>query len=186
MAYYDLNQQRKQEIENNLLALMQETPYDQIPVKALTDNLQIARKTFYHYFHNKQACLESLMDRLILESNLNLIALPPNATPQDMYTERLLFWIRKKDFLNTIHRNNLSALFVERAMLYIRQEDNSIQSRLSTKSLISDEDVLYFYISGQVHLMMKWCREGFTRPLEEMVQISLRLALEPLLRPEEE
>lgn len=184
MAYYDLNLQRKQEIENHLLALMQETPYDQIPVKALTDHLQIARKTFYHYFHNKQACLESLMDRLILESNLSLIALPQNATQQDLYRERLLFWIRKKDFLDTVRRNSLSALFVQRAMLYIRQEDNSIQSRLSTQSLSGDEDVLYFYVSGQMHLMLKWCREDFSRPLEEMVQISLRLAREPLLHQE--
>ena len=186
MAYYDLSLQRKQEIENNLLALMQDTPYDQIPVKALTDHLQIARKTFYHYFHNKQACLESLMDRLILESSLSLVTLPENSGSLDVYRALLGFWIRNRAFLEAIHRNNLTTLFTERAMQYILQEDHTILARLSGGAPSWDEDVLYYYISGQVCLILKWCREGFTRPLEEMARISLRLALEPMLSQEGE
>lgn len=186
MAYYDFGLQRKQEIENNLLLFMEAIPYDRISVKDLTDNLQIARKTFYHYFHNKQACLESLIDRIILESNLALISLPENAAPQQIYRKRLQFWVQNKAFLDAIFRNNLSFLFIERAMLYVRQEDNSIQARLSTNALTCDEDILYGYLSAQVCLILKWCREGFSRPLEEMVQISLRLAQDPLLPREME
>jgi AcrR family transcriptional regulator len=181
MAHYDLALQRKQEIENNLLALMQETPYDRITVKDMTDSLQIARKTFYHYFHNKQACLESLMDRLILESNLTLTALPKEADSWDIYAEYLQFWIRNKAFLEAVSRNHLSFLFMERAILYLRRENRSVLDRLSTDTLYCDEDILYGYISGQVCLILKWCREGFSRPLEDMVRISLRLAQEPLL-----
>ena len=181
MASYDLSLRRKQDIENNLLALMQEIPYDRIPVKDLTDNMQIARKTFYHYFHNKQACLESLIDRTLLESSLCLMTLPKDAGPQEIYRERLLFWIRNKSFLDVIRQNNLSFIFIDRAMHYVRQEDASIQSRLSTRALACDEDVLYGYISGQVCLILKWSSEGFVRSVEEMVQVSLRLAQEPLL-----
>jgi len=185
MTCYDLNLHRKQQIENNLLELMQEVPYDKIPVKALTDDLQIARKTFYHYFHNKQACLESLMDRLILESNLSPVLLPENAGMEDMYRERLLFWIRNRRFLEAVLRNGLVHLLIERAVRYILREDRSIASRLSTGTLPCNEDVLYSYVSAQVCLMLKWCREGFTRPPEEMVHICLRLALEPMLSREE-
>ena len=186
MAHYDLSLHRKQDIENNLLALMQETPYDRIPVKDLTDNMQIARKTFYHYFHNKQACLESLMDRLILESNLALIALPKNASPQDVYGERLRFWIRNKNFLEAVLRNNLTFLFIERAMGYVLQEDQTIQNQRNAQALIWDEDLLYGYVSGQICLILKWCRDGFSRPLEEMVQVSLKLAQEPVLPQKKE
>ena len=186
MAKYDLSLQRKQDIENNLLALMQEVPYDRIPVKDLTDSMQIARKTFYHYFHNKQACLESLMDRMILESSLGFVLVPRNAGLEEIYRERLLFWMRNRSFLEAILRNGLSFLFIDRAIAYVLREDRAMLNRLTTKNLSFDEDVLYGYISGQVCLILKWCREGFTRPLEEMVQISLRLALEPLLNRETE
>lgn len=186
MAYHDLGLQRKQEIENNLLALMLETPYERIAVKDLTDNLHIARKTFYHYFHNKQACLESLMDRLILESNLEGVELPKTAEPKEIYRCRLQFWIRNSTFLEAVFRNNLSFIFIERALLYVYREDSFIMRRLSTKSLSCNDDILYGYVSGQVCLILKWCREGFTRSLDEMVQISQRLALEPLLTQDAE
>lgn len=186
MAYYDLGLQRKLEIENNLLAIMEETPYDRISVKDLTDNLQIARKTFYHYFHNKQACLESLMDRLITESNLALVSLPKHTGPRETYTEQLLFWIRNRAFLEAVLRNNLSFILMNRAMLYVCREKNSFLNRLSTNDLPCDEDILYGYIASQVCLILKWCCEGFSRPLEEMVTVSLQLAQEPLLHPEKE
>ncbi len=186
MAYYDLGLQRKQEIENNLLAIMEETPYDRISVKDLTDNLQIARKTFYHYFHNKQECLESLMDRLITESNLALVSLHKHTGSRKIYTEQLLFWIRNRAFLEAVLRNNLSFILMNRAMLYVCREKNSFLNRLSTNDLSCDEDILYAYIASQVCLILKWCREGFSRPLEEMVTVSMRLAQEPLLYPEKE
>lgn len=181
MAYYDIALQRKQEIENNLLNLMGQIPYNRITVKDLTDNLQIARKTFYHYFHNKQACLESLMDRMILESSLSLISLPQQASLQEIQQERLLFWRRNKAFLEAVYRNHLSFVFIERAMLYVLREDPTIQNQRSAHALIWDEDLLYGYISGQICLILKWCQDGFNRPLEEMIQISLQLALEPVV-----
>lgn len=181
MAGYDLALQRKQEIENNLLTLMGEIPYDRIAVKDLTDNLQIARKTFYHYFHNKHSCLESLMDRMLLESGLCVMSLPQTANQQEIYRERLLFWLRNKSFLDAVQRNNLSFVFIERAMVYVLQEKQAVRNQRFTQAMFWDEDLLYGYISGQICLILKWCRDGFTRPLEEMVQISLKLAQEPVL-----
>lgn len=181
MAYFDYQLQRKQEIEETLLELMQDMPYDQISVKSLTEKIQIARKTYYHYFPNKQACLESLMDRLILDYNLSQLRVPENADLQEVYSWRLTFWIGHRDFLEAILRNNLAPLLVERILRYIYREDRNLQCLLNTRELACDEDVLYFYISGQIYLMLKWCSEGFSLSLEEMVQKCLRLTHEPML-----
>lgn len=176
MPYMDLGLQRKQEIEDQLLLLMLDTPYDRIPVKDLTEKLQIARKTFYHYFHNKQACLESLMDRMILESNLSLLSLPEHASPEEQYAALLQFWICNRGFLEALGRNGLDTLFVRRILLYIRRDDSSIPFRLGSSFQTCDEDMLYYCVSGHVCLMLKWCREGFSRPPEEMTQIIIRLS----------
>lgn len=184
MNHFDLPHYRRQEIEDVLLQLLPDIPYQQITVKDLTDRLQIARKTFYHYFHSKQACLEALMDRFILECNLGLLKLPKNASRQELYAERLRFWIRHKTFLDAVIRDNLGSVLVERILLYIRREDSVLPLRLSTREIPCDEDVLFFFISGQIHLILKWCSEGFTRPLEEMAQKTMRLVYQPLL-PEE-
>lgn len=186
MAHYDLTLLRKTEIEETLLAMMQEIPYGQITVKNLTDKLTIARKTFYHYYSSKQLCLESLIDRIILDSNLYLIALPQNARLEDLYRAQLQFWMDHRTFLTVIIRDNLSSLLIERITLSILREDSVFLTRLSTRTLACDEDVLFYYISGQISLLLKWCAEGFPRPLEEMVQKILRLSYEPLLSREPE
>lgn len=180
MACYDLGLQRKQEIEDNLLTLMQDTPYERIPVKDLTDNLQIARKTFYHYFHNKQACLESLMDRMIQECSLIMLALPAEASLPDTIREILLFWIRSKTFLEAVMRNDLGTLFARRILLHLDKEDSDLPAVIRSNHLSCDRDVLYYHVSGYVCLILKWCREGFSRPLEEMVQVNLQLIQETL------
>lgn len=41
---------------------LKEIPYEKILVKDMTERMHFVRKTFYHYFKNKKACLESLTD----------------------------------------------------------------------------------------------------------------------------
>ena len=66
-------------------------------------------------------------------------------------------------------------------MLYVLREKQAVRNQRFTQAMFWDEDLLYGYISGQICLILKWCREGFTRPLEEMVQVSLHLTQEPAL-----
>ena len=70
MAFTELSLRRQEEIEAALLELMHSIPYQQITVTDLTKQLGIARKSFYYYFPSKEACFESLADRLIQESAL--------------------------------------------------------------------------------------------------------------------
>lgn len=186
MGYYEQSLQRKQEIEEGLLSLMRETPYAQITVKDLTERLCIARKTFYHYFPGKGACLESLTDRLICECNLSVLrTLPAEAGTDQVYRARLEFWMGEKPFLDAIIKNGMGSFLLERFLRYLREEDKSLQDRLSTPEVGYDEDILFFYMSGQLFLLLKWCHDGFVLSLEEMVQKYLRLVHEPLLPPDE-
>lgn len=183
MAYFDLPLHRKQEIEEILLELMKDTPYDRITVKSITDKMQIARKTYYHYFPNKQACLESLMDRLVTECSLRQMGLPEHSTLPDLCKDQLSFWVQQRPFLEAILRNHLSPLLVQRILLHVCREGNSLLELLNTRDLDCDEDVLFFRISGHVSLMLKWCSEGFSLSLDEMARKILRLSQEPMLPP---
>lgn len=185
MDYVLAGAQRKEEFENILLELMKEMPYDRITVKDLTARMHFVRKTFYHYFRNKQSCLESLTDRLILECNMSLLkTLPANANTRAVYEHRIRFWMAHRDFLDVIIRNGLSSFFVERFLLYIQKEDRAIQEQLRTTMVGCDEDILFFYMTGQIFLLLKWCSEGFQLSMEEMVQKNLRLIQEPLVPPQ--
>ena len=86
-----------------------------------------------------------------------------------------------EDFLKVILRNGLSSFFVERFLIYILKEDHTPQQQMETARIGCDEDVLFFYMTGQIFLLLKWCSEGFQLSLEEMVQKNLRLVQEPLV-----
>ena len=184
MKYHDLSLQRRVDIENELLALMKDVPFDAITVKDLTDRLGIARKTFYHYFSNKHVCLESLMDRLIYECNLNLLQdIPPDAARSLFYENQLQFWMAHREFLEAVNDNKLGLLFVERFLRYILQNEPTLMKRLQTALVPCDEDILFFYLSGEIALLLRWCKGGFALPMEEMVAKLQRLIHEPLLAP---
>ena len=178
-----MGEQRKLEFENTLLELMQEMPYSRIKVKDLAERMHFVRKTFYHYFSGKDACLQSLTDRLILECSMDALqALPPEASTQQFYERLLLFWMNHRDFLQAIIENGLSSFLVERYLVYILREDPSVLDQLRTPVVDCDEDILYFYMTGQISLLLKWCNEGFRLSLEEMARKNLRLLQEPLFR----
>lgn len=54
-------------------------------------------------------------------------------------------------------------------------------ANLATADMPCDEDILLFYISGQIHVLMNWCRRDFDTPVPEMVHKFLRLLHIPLL-----
>ena len=57
MALFEIQLQRKQEIEENLLKQMQDTPYEQITVKNLMDVTNMNRQSFYYHFRDTRDVL---------------------------------------------------------------------------------------------------------------------------------
>ncbi len=186
MAQTKLSDQKRVEIENCLLEMMGETPYEDISVKNIAEKLNMARKTFYHYFSGKNACLESMIDRIIGEYNLKLLLYTrEDRALTELYEKRIRFWMEHKSFLDAINRNRLGRVFLNRFLLYLHIEDTDLRDQLNRPHVEYDEDILFFFLSGHLFLLLKWCSEGFSLPVEEMVRKSMRLIHEPLLPPEE-
>lgn len=182
MRHTEVYSDRKLEIEQALLELMQDRPLADIRINDLAAKLKLVRKTFYHYYPNKMACLESLTDRLLYECDLFLMqTMPENAGLQDQYAGQIRFWMGRRDFLEVILANRLEAFLIERAMAHTRREYPDFLRRMSTAGPTVDEDVLFFYITGQVSLLLKWCSGGFRLGVEEMSAKMVRLLHEPLL-----
>lgn len=182
MRHTEVYSDRKLEIEQALLELMLDRPLADIRINDLAAKLKLVRKTFYHYYPNKMACLESLTDRLLYECDLYLMqTLPENAGLQEQYAGQLRFWMGHRDFLEVIIANRLGEFLIGRAMTHMTQEYPDFLRRMNTSGLVCDEDVLFFYITGQISLLLKWCGEGFRLGVEEMAAKTVRLLHEPLL-----
>ena len=185
MAHAELFLQRQERIESALLELMQIIPYQQITVTDLTKQLGISRKSFYYYYSSKESCFESLADRLIQESALYAFRqLTDDQDAVPIYGENIKFWMSQKPFLNAVLQNNLWNILLERMMRHIRQEEKLVQFLLDTPTMEYDEDILLFYVRGQLALMLTWCAQGFPLSVEEMARKYFRLMHSPLLSSE--
>lgn len=181
MRHTESYSDRKLEIEQALLELMKERPLADIRINDLAAKLKLVRKTFYHYYPNKMACLESLTDRMLYECDLQLMqTLPENAGLQEQYAGQLRFWMAHRDFLDAIIANRLGDFLIHRAMAHTTREYPDLLKMMNTGSLECDEDVLFFYVTGQISLLLKWCGEGFRLSAEEMAAKVVRLFHEPL------
>ena len=179
MRHTEVYSDRKLEIEQALLELMQERPLGDIRINELAAKLNVVRKTFYHYYPNKMACLESLTDRLLYECDLYLMqTMPETVGLQEQYAWQIRFWMGHRDYLEVILANRLESFLIERAMAHTRREYPDYLRKINKGG---DEDVLFFYITGQVSLLLKWCSEGFRLGVEEMAAKMVRLLHEPLL-----
>lgn len=185
MDFSEVSYRRRTAIEDELLALMREVPFEQITVLDIAQRQNIARKTFYRYFPNKQSCLEGLMDRTIYECSIRVLR--HSGEGGDMYRHFeswLAYWMEKREFLDAVIRNRLELLLVQRMISYTIREDSFVIQRKNTDRLSCDEDILHFYLSGQVAMLLKWGGEGFTRPMEEMVGKLIRVIYQPLFSRE--
>ncbi len=183
MDRYSLAMKRKTEIESGLLSLLKDIPFDKITVADLARYVGMSRKCFYHYFPSKEACLESLTDRIILDAARYVFSTnSPDMPLLDHYLHNLEYWKDQRVFLEIIARNDLDMFFFRRCMAhYLSEERAKVTRIMHTEQLPFDEDILYFCVSGQGSLLMRWCRRGFDTPLEEMARKFNRLFQTPLV-----
>lgn len=181
MKKQEMTDKRKEEFENALLAKMTQMPYREITVSHLIQAVGVTRKTFYLHFSNKDDCLYSLIDRILLEQSVYVVQNGTNVS--SMHLEGCRFWLSRKTFLESILNNDLYIRLLERALLHNQTEDLEIM-RLLCRPLPEyqeDEDALLFFTSGYLSILMNWARRGFDAPPEMMAKKFERLMHVPLL-----
>lgn len=181
MKKQEMTDKRKQEFEDALLEKMTQMPYQEITVTHLIQEVGVTRKTFYLHFPNKDACLYSLIDRMLLEQSVYVVR--NGADISAMHLAGCRFWLSQRVFLECILNNDLYVRLLERALHHNLKEDPEIM-RLLCRPLLKyqeDEDSLLFFTSGYLSILMNWTKRGFDTPPEIMAKKFERLMHMPLL-----
>lgn len=180
--------QRQRQIEDCLKEMMLEGNYDDISVADICRRAEISRKAFYRYYVGRDACLCAVIDRMIREAILDEMAeIKTQRDPLYRYMIHLEFWKGQREFLDSVIKSRWGmGILMARVMEFSMTEDHQLQLELSTPELESDEDVMLFFISSQMSLIINWHIRGYDTPVEEMAKKLVRLTYSPLLRRKEE
>ena len=173
---------RQRKLEAGLLELMSIKPYEDISVSDLCDYLQIPRKSFYRYFSSKDGALNALLDHTMMDyEGFNAVyADGDSRTLQKELTQFFLFWMKHKDLLDALARNNMSGSIVERTMTNISSNGMIPQRFMSDATLFARKQVSLFCVSGLMSIVLTWHHDGYPQSAEQMAAITARLVSEPL------
>ena len=169
-------------MEHGLLDLMSLKPFDQISVSDLCEYMQIPRKSFYRYFSNKEDTLHALLDHTMLEYDGFFTAQDaqdPHILERAL-TQFFQFWISRKQLLDALANNDLSAILVERAILHMASDSaKSSHIPVDHRQYIRKQ-VSLFCISGLMSVVLSWHRDGFPYSAEQMASITATLVSQPM------
>lgn len=170
---------RKHMFEDTLLDLMASSPYSKITVSQLIREVGATRGAFYLYFTHMDACFESLTDRIIQELVLYVTEYSTDFLSAQKAVCR--FYDSQRAFLTAIYRNNLQAVFLKRAVRYIKQNEHRVVKVLGIPCHESDDAQVVFLLAGYVSVLMFWAEREFDLPADVLAEKFSRLVSEPLL-----
>lgn len=173
---------RQREMENGLLQLMMTQRYEDITVSDLCDFLQIPRKSFYRYFSSKDGALYALLDHTMMDyEGFNAVYSDgDHRTLEKELTQFFLFWLKNRNLLDALEKNNMCGSLVERTMTHISMGEVIPHRFLPDQSIYARKQVTLFCISGMMSIVLTWHKDGFPNTPEQMAQITARLVSQPL------
>ena len=163
---------QQRQFESALLEEMGKHPYSVISIQSLCDRTGLSRNIFYRLFECKDDVLIALVDHALTEfANFMYDSDSPMKDAERFYA----YWLEKKPLLDVLERNQKSNLLLERIILHVANEEYSVLVRLGAVDPVFRDEVILFYITGMMTMVINWHHSGYKKTVHQMAQITHRL-----------
>ena len=175
LCHTEYASRKKAQLENGLLNLMMQNSYQDIAVTDICREANIPRRTFYHYFGNKEDVLESMIEAMIQPCFLEgLLDIHYGAEYIEESLVRMFrFWDednRKK--LDALIQNGLESRLITWATRWIlKEQSESFQKTNLDPKLV--EIGLMVGITDFFSLLFYWSRGGYQESPEQMAKYAV-------------
>jgi AcrR family transcriptional regulator len=161
----------KKWIVNSLIELMDKKTYNQITLKEIAENVDLARQTIYRNFETKEAILEYYVDGLYDEF-IRIISAKCDITLNDLLITYFEYWYKSKEFLKKMIDNNVYSILLDLHLKYL----NSMATNEEIKHLtfVSKNGYFNHFSAGGLWFVLKrWIEDGAEKTPKEMTDIIL-------------
>ena len=149
----------KKEITDTLLQLMDTYSYNDITVKQIILESQVARKTFYRNFLSKDDVLNAHIDNIMQQYVYSLQQLP-NCQLSDILDIIFTFCFQNQNLLFKLRDNNLMHLLLQKWNIFIPMMHNQIvnPNHPMFRPFIAEQVdyIIAFNIGAIWNVIMKW------------------------------
>lgn len=167
---------RQRQLEQCLLELMKENPYNSITIGQLCQHAGVSRKSFYRYFDSKDGCLHALLDHTIMDGFAYYM--PENQIARfdlTVCTRIFEFWQQQTPLLDVLEKNSLSLQILQRTVRYILEEEPDYARFMGISPDYVMEHIIY-HIGALKGLIITWHHGGYRKTAAQMGQILYQLA----------
>lgn len=167
-----------------LLRLCQHQPYGSVTVCHLCEAAGFSRKIFYRLFDGKEDVLVFLIDRALT----GYIPLPYISHWEGHAAKGLVslcaYWRRQKPLLDLLAREGRMGLLIERSVQQNLAPGSDALKWLDADASPYREEILVYYLSRLMGLLIRWYKTGFARSDAELSALLYALLTHtPVLLP---
>ena len=176
--------QRQRQLEEGLLTAMKTRRYEEITISDLCAQMEIPRKSFYRYFSSKDGALYALIDHTLEDFERRTSTLHDKGKG-DIYQDLrnfFEFWREQKPLLDVLAHSGISVVLIHRALLRAQSDHVRTIYSASMEQTAMQQYAATFAICGQMSMVTRWHRSGYSESPEEMAKIATALLTKPLVQ----
>ena len=174
---------QQRQFEAALMVLMEEKLFEQISISELCRETGLSRKTFYRLYDAKADVVYAMIDHAIMDTDSYV---PDETVGAGGMHHFLAYWKSRKQFLDMLAKNRISALLSQQAILLVLEEEADIVNCFSAGNPDVKKEMVTFCVSGLFALVLEWHKRGYDRSIDEMSRILMEVVMtapvkEPLI-----
>ena len=167
---------QQRQFETALLELMKKRLFEEISVSELCRHAELSRKTFYRLYDAKADVIYAMIDHALLDAG----TFEPDETVGPGGLHRFLaYWKSRKELLDMLKRNRISALLSQQAVIHIMHEAPEIARCFGADDSPYGRELIVFYTTGLFSLVLDWADRDFDRSIDEMSAMIMDLLINP-------
>jgi AcrR family transcriptional regulator len=156
-----------------LIRLMERQPYRTITISQITQEAQLARRTFYRNFASKDDILFLYTQKLCDEYEEILRKQKDLSLPNIGYAF-FCFWSEHRNFLQLMEYNQMTPLLLQKFNEYLPSLHAALKREVKERFKGHEEILSYgltFSAGGFMNILSKWMQDGMKQSPEEMAAI---------------
>lgn len=166
-------QQRR--FEAAMLELMKDRLFEEISISELCRYSGLSRKTFYRLYEAKADVIYGMIDHALLDAQ----GYVPDETVGPGGLHKFLgYWRSRKELLDMLQKNRISALLPQQAVQHVMREAPEIVRTFGADSEYGREKMI-FYVTALFALVQDWHSRDFDRSIDELSAMMMQLMTTP-------
>jgi AcrR family transcriptional regulator len=162
--------------EDALLELMAQKLFEEISISELCRKTGLSRKTFYRLYESKADVVYAMIDHAIMDA---ATFVPDESVGPGGMHKFLAFWKSKRELLDILKTNRISALLSQQAVLHIMREAPEIVRCFGADDPQCGMERMKFYVTGLFTLVLSWHDRDFAESIDEMSTMLMQLMTTP-------